>query len=85
MMEKNKYLALGVLGVFLSGCTGVLTKNQAALVGALTCGAAGAAAGGIITHNTGHELSEGQAIPTGACAGCSPNSLIEYWRKSRPA
>jgi len=22
------------------------------------------------------------ALPTGACAGCSPNSLIEYWRKS---
>ena len=69
MMEKNKYLALTALGFFLSGCTGVLTKNQAALVGALTCGAAGAAAGGIITHNTGHRLSEGAAIPIGAVTG----------------
>src|SRR3990170_4766387 len=68
-MEKNKYLALTALGFFLSGCTGVLTKNQAALVGALTCGAAGAAAGGIITHNTGHRLSEGAAIPIGAVTG----------------
>ena len=68
-MEKNKYLALTALGFFLRGCTGVLTKNQAALVGALTCGAAGAAAGGIITHNTGHRLSEGAAIPIGAVTG----------------
>ena len=68
-MEKNKYLALTALGFFLSGCTGVLTKNQAALVGALTCGAAGTAAGGIITHNTGHRLSEGAAIPIGAVTG----------------
>ena len=68
-MEKNKYLALTALGFFLSGCTGVLTKNQAALVGALTCGAGGAAAGGIITHNTGHRLSEGAAIPIGAVTG----------------
>ena len=68
-MKTNKYLALSALGFFLTGCTGVMTKNQAALVGALTCGAAGGAAGGIITHNTGHKLSEGQAIPIGAVTG----------------
>ena len=67
-MNKNKYLALTALGFFMAGCTG-MTKNQAALVGALTCGAAGGAAGGIITHNTGHKISEGAAIPIGAVTG----------------
>jgi OOP family OmpA-OmpF porin len=67
-MNKSKYLALTALGFFMTGCTG-MTKNQAALVGALTCGAAGGAAGGIITHNTGHKISEGAAIPIGAVTG----------------
>jgi len=52
VMEKNKYLVLGALAVFISGCTGVMTKNQAAVVGAVTCGVLGAGAGaGISSQN----------------------------------
>jgi len=43
-MQKNKYLAMSALGFFLTGCAG-MSKNQAALVGAITCGAGGAAGG----------------------------------------
>ena len=49
-MEKNKYLAISALGFFLTGCAG-MSKNQAALVGAATCGAGGAAGGAMAAHN----------------------------------
>jgi outer membrane protein OmpA-like peptidoglycan-associated protein len=45
-MKRNKQLALTALTFFLTGCSGVLTKNQAALIGATLCGtAAGAGVG----------------------------------------
>src|ERR1700747_2060393 len=49
-MQKNKYLAMSALGFFLTGCAG-MSKNQAALVGALTCGAGGAAGGAAAANN----------------------------------
>ena len=33
-MLKNRSLVLSAAGLFLSSCTGVMTKNQAAIVGA---------------------------------------------------
>ncbi len=50
-MEKNKYLAISALGFFLTGCAG-MSKNQAALVGAATCGAGGAAGGALARKRT---------------------------------
>ena len=40
-MKLNRQLAWVALGFYLSGCTGVMTKNQAAMVGAATCGLMG--------------------------------------------
>jgi outer membrane protein OmpA-like peptidoglycan-associated protein len=68
MMEKNKYLALGVLGVFLSGCTGVMTKNQAAVVGALTCGTMGGVGAGVATRGQDRDGKAGY-IAAGAIGG----------------
>ena len=51
-MNKSKYLALTALGFFMTGCTGVMTKNQAALVGATLCGTAtGAGVGTTRSHD----------------------------------
>ena len=44
-MLKNKSLVLAATGFFLSGCTGVMTKNQAAMVGGATCGLMGGMGG----------------------------------------
>ena len=66
-MEKNKYLALAALGFFISGCTGVMTKNQAALVGALTCGTMGAAGAGATARD--HDRSVGGSVAVGAIGG----------------
>ncbi|MBI2366185.1 MAG: OmpA family protein [Deltaproteobacteria bacterium] len=66
-MEKNKYLAMTVAGFFLSGCTGVMTKNQAALVGALTCGTMGAAGAGATARD--HDRSVGGSVAVGAIGG----------------
>ena len=82
-MNKSKYLALTALGFFMTGCTG-MTKNQAALVGAAICGAGGAAAGGVITHNTGHKLSEGAAIPIGAVTGALVCGGLAYLMTEDP-
>ena len=82
-MNKSKYLALTALGFFMTGCTG-MTKNQAALVGAAICGAGGAAAGGVIIHNTGHKLSEGAAIPIGAVTGALVCGGLAYWLTEEP-
>jgi outer membrane protein OmpA-like peptidoglycan-associated protein len=69
-MQKNKYLALTALGFFLTGCAG-MTRNQAALVGALTCGAVGAGAGAFAAHNgiDGKHRSEGRGAAIGAASG----------------
>src|SRR6266403_5884151 len=50
-MKISKHLALAALGFFVTGCTG-MTKNQAAIVGATTCGAMTAAGvAGSRTHD----------------------------------
>ena len=54
-MEKNKYLAISALGFFLTGCAG-MSKNQAALVGAATCGAGGLAGGALAANNMNREV-----------------------------
>jgi len=46
-LGRRQLLAIATASVFLSGCTGVMTKNQAALVGAATCGALGAMGGAV--------------------------------------
>ena len=51
-MKRNKQMAFVALGMFLTGCTGVMTKTQAALVGATLCGtAAGAGVGTSRDHD----------------------------------
>ena len=55
-MKTNKYLALSALGFFLTGCTGVMTKNQAALVGAAVCGAG--ERGLVLRHHPGTPRQE---------------------------
>ena len=60
-METNKYLAISALGFFLTGCAG-MSKNQAALVGAATCGAGGAAGGALAANNMSTQVWKG-AVP----------------------
>ena len=50
-MLKNKLLVLSAAGLFLSSCTGVMTKNEAALVGAATCGTIGGLGGAATRYN----------------------------------
>ena len=69
-MQNNKYLALTALGFFLAGCTG-MTRNQAAMVGALTCGAAGAGGGAYAAHQgiDGKHRNEAAGAAIGAVSG----------------
>src|SRR5262245_58056604 len=75
-MEKNKYIAISALGFFLTGCAG-MTKNQAALVAAGTCGAGGAAGFAAAAHNgingkhRPEEIGAAMGLATGAllCGG----------------
>ena len=60
-MEKNKYLAISALGFFLTGCAG-MTKNQAAIVGAATCGVGGAGGGAMAAHNRDNAEWKGALI-----------------------
>jgi outer membrane protein OmpA-like peptidoglycan-associated protein len=73
-MIKNKYLALGALGFFMTGCTGVMTKNQAALVGAATCGAMGGMGGAAAAHNGVGGSHRNEAV--GAAIGLVSGALI---------
>ncbi|MGH7794162.1 MAG: OmpA family protein [Candidatus Binatia bacterium] len=69
-MNTNKHLALAALGFFLTGCTG-MTKNQAALVGAATCGAMGAMGGAAAAHQgiNGKHRNEAVGAGIGAVGG----------------
>jgi outer membrane protein OmpA-like peptidoglycan-associated protein len=69
-MSHNKYLAWAALGFFLTGCTG-MTKNQAALVGAATCGAMGAMGGAAAAHQgiNGKHRNEAAGAGIGAVTG----------------
>jgi outer membrane protein OmpA-like peptidoglycan-associated protein len=68
-MQINKYLALTAVGFFLTGCT--MSKNEAALVGALTCGAIGGGAGATIAHQgvEGKHRNEAAGAAIGAVTG----------------
>ena len=51
MSGKKPWLGIVVgAGLVLNGCAG-MSKNQAALVGAATCGAGGAAGGALAANN----------------------------------
>src|SRR5947207_6866251 len=78
-MGKNKYLALSALGFFLTGCTG-MTKTQGALLGAVTCGAAGAGIGAAIAHQgvEGRHRNEGAGAGIGAVTGALLCGALGY-------
>jgi OOP family OmpA-OmpF porin len=61
-MEKKNYLALAVLGFFVTGCTGVMTKNQAAVVAGLTCGTMAGVGLGVSAKNDHNRNPTGSAI-----------------------
>lgn len=84
-MSKSKITALFILGFFLSGCAQMTYKQKAALTGAAICGTAGAAAGGIIAHNSdNHRASEGQGIPIGAITGAVLCGSLAYLLAEEP-
>ena len=69
-MNSNQRVTMVALGFFLTGCAG-MTKNQAVLVGAATCGAMGAAGGAAISHNgiQGKHRNEAAGAGIGAVSG----------------
>jgi outer membrane protein OmpA-like peptidoglycan-associated protein len=66
-MRNRKFLALAAAGFFFAGCTGTMTKNQAALVGATTCGLMGGGGGAAAAHQKDENIAIGAAI--GAVSG----------------
>ena len=64
-MLKNKSLVLAAAGFFLSSCTGVMTKNQAAMVGAATCGLMGGMGGAAAAHQGINGKHRNEAIGAG--------------------
>ena len=84
-MNRNKHLALAALGFFLTGCTG-MTKNQAALVGAATCGAMGAAGGAMAAHNgiEGKHRNEAAGAGIGAVTGALLCGGLAYLMTEEP-
>ena len=69
-MSHKKYFAWAAVGFFLTGCTG-MTRNQAALVGAATCGAMGAGGGAAAAHQgiDGKHRNEAMGAGIGFTAG----------------
>jgi outer membrane protein OmpA-like peptidoglycan-associated protein len=83
-MQNNKYLALTAAGFFLTaGCAG-MTRNQAALVGAVTCGAAGAGGGAVVGHNIGDRDNEGAGAAIGAVTGALLCGGLAYLLAEEP-
>ncbi|HEY7321441.1 MAG TPA: OmpA family protein [Candidatus Binatia bacterium] len=72
-MQTNKYLAMSALGFFLTGCAG-MSKNQAALVGAATCGAGGAIGFAVAANNGINGEHRNPAI--GAAMGLATGALL---------
>ena len=70
-LRKRRLIAIATTSVFLSGCAGVMTKNQSALVGATTCGALGAMGGAAAAHQgiDGKHRNEAMGAGIGAVAG----------------
>src|SRR6266545_3887124 len=84
-MERNKQLALVAVGFFLSGCTG-MTKNQAAVFGAATCGIVGGAAGASVGNNVGDrsDLNLGIGAGVGALTGALICGSLAYFLTEEP-
>jgi outer membrane protein OmpA-like peptidoglycan-associated protein len=84
-MNTNKHLALAALGFFLTGCTG-MTKNQAALVGAATCGAMGAMGGAAAAHQGigGKHRNEAAGAGIGAVTGALICGGLAYLMTEEP-
>jgi hypothetical protein len=61
-MKISKHLALAALGFFVTGCTGVMTKNQAAIVGATLCGVSAGAGVGAARRNNNAWIAAPAAI-----------------------
>ena len=81
MSDIKSWLAVAVAvgaSLVLNGCAG-MSKNQAALVGALSCGIPAAAAGGFVSHNN----EPNHHIPCGGRRSYRPSERrIDLWRSS---
>src|SRR6266536_293322 len=78
MSDIKSWLAVAVAvgaSLVLNGCAG-MSKNQAALVGALSCGIPAAAAGGFVSHNN----EPNHHIPCGGRRSYRPSERrIDLW------
>ncbi|MBI2357992.1 MAG: hypothetical protein HYV04_03640, partial [Deltaproteobacteria bacterium] len=78
-MKKRHLAPLLIAIFFISGCAQLTYRQKAALTGAAICATAGAAAGGIIAHNSrNHNISEGQGVPVGAITGALLCGALGY-------
>ena len=74
MTDKKSWLAVVVgAGLVLSGCAG-MSRNQAALVGALGCGIPAGVAGGLVAHNNNPNVH--MPVGAGAVVGVVTGALI---------
>jgi outer membrane protein OmpA-like peptidoglycan-associated protein len=74
MSDIKSWLTVAVgASLVLNGCAG-MSKNQAALVGALSCGIPAAAAGGFVSHN--NEPNHHIPVGAGAAIGLVSGALI---------
>src|SRR6185503_8022966 len=81
-MKRNKQMAFVALGMFLTGCTGVMTKNQAAVVGATLCGTATAA--GVATTRS-HDRWVAAPAAIGSALLCGGLAYLMTEEPKRPA
>ena len=84
-MREARFVSLIVLLFFVTGCAQLTYRKKAALTGAAICGVVGAAAGGVIAHNSNdHGISEGQGIPIGAITGALLCGSLAYLFAEEP-
>ena len=84
-MREARFASLIVLLFFVTGCAQLTYRKKAALTGAAICGVVGAAAGGVIAHNSNdHDISEGQGIPIGAITGALLCGSLAYLFAEEP-
>src|SRR6516165_10480404 len=74
MTDKKSWLAVAVgAGLILNGCSG-MSKNQAALIGAVGCGIPAGVAGGLVAHNNDPNVH--MPVGAGAVAGVVTGALL---------
>jgi len=74
MTDKKSWLAVAVgAGLILNGCAG-MSKNQAALIGAVGCGIPAGVAGGLVAHNNDPNVH--MPVGAGAVAGVVTGALL---------